>query len=149
MTLADSLKSTVFSARGVAGTLGFRTHTVEVVIRYSDGNARNELSLETTAITEGSGQPPRVRWLTDEQLTVGGLPQGTCEVGPVTPLFATGGTDIALLRGDNLQPGDKLYLRITGPRHPDGALYRITQLKAEKALRYMLQAQPVEQQLYE
>lgn len=143
MTLAESLKLTVFNARGVAGALGFRTHTIWRVVKYGE-SARSDVAEKVTPIVEGNGQPPRIHWLTGEELTVGQLNPGTAIVGPMTPKFSGGGTDIALLHGEDLGPNDKLYFRVLGPRHADGALYRKFRISEEKALRYIMYIVPVE-----
>jgi hypothetical protein len=121
-----------------------RTHSIERVVRFAS-SARDDISETVTPIVEANGQPPRIRWLTAEELTVGQLNPGTCEVGPITPAFGGGGTDIALLRGEDLGTNDKLYFRITGPHHADGALYRRFKLSDDKALHYTMQLVPVEQ----
>jgi hypothetical protein len=99
------------------------------------------------AIVEGNGQNPRVRTLTDEQLTLAGLPKGTLEVGPITPAFAGGGTDVALLRGDELVQGATRHFRCRGGAAPaGGALYTLVSLRTDRALRYILQIRTVEQE---
>jgi hypothetical protein len=145
VTLRDDLLPTVYEARGIAGELGFRQYTVDLVTGSSTGDHTGDGDVidEVTPILESNGQSTRVRWLKDEEIAVGALPNGTIEVGPITPTFTGGGTDIAALMGDALERGETRFLRITGPKHPDGALYQVTQVKAERALRYMLQAKPV------
>jgi hypothetical protein len=145
VTLADSLKPLLFSARAIAGGLALRTHTISRVVRYAD-SPRDDISEKVTPIVEANGQPPKIRWLNGEELTIAQLNPGTAEVGPMTPLFSGGGVDIALLRGDDLSVNDKLYFRITGPHHPDGALYRRLDLTDYKALHYMMKLVPVEQE---
>jgi len=145
MTLADDLKPIVYSARAIMGQLGMRPHRLERYVIPAE-TPRDDLYPRVTPIVESGGQSPKIRWLNEEEQAVGGLPRGTVEVGPITPKFTGGGTDVALLRGDDLLPPDKLYYRIVGPHHPDGALYRLTKLSDEKALRIMMQLQPVEQQ---
>jgi hypothetical protein len=145
-TLAEKLRATVHRGRGIAGSLGFRTHRAYIVRRCWIGGAIGEGGYqdEETELTEGAGQPPKARWLTEEQLAVGGLPRGTVEVGPITPAFAGGGTDIATIAGRDLTRGEELLLKIVGPMHPNGDYYGITQVKAERALRYVIQGQPKE-----
>lgn len=134
MTLADSLKQTVFNARGIAGTLGFRTHTAALFTDFEGGG--NSL----VPLVEGSGQPPKIVWTKDEDNPHDAGPEDTIVVGPITPAFTGGGTDLELLTAD-VFAGTARYLLITGPRHPDGAKYRITNVDAQKALRYMIRAQ--------
>jgi hypothetical protein len=44
--------------------------------------------------------------------------------------------------GSELLKGETRQLLITGPQHPEGALYRVTNIKSERALHYMLRAEP-------
>lgn len=145
MTAAGGFKATLFAARSIAGSMGLRPHTIERVVRLAGSTAREDIFDKVTSIVEANGQSPKIRWLKAEDITVGNLNPGTAEVGPITPKFSGGGTDIALLRGDDLGPGDKLYFRVRGPHHPNGALYRRAMLTDEKALHYTMQLIPVEQ----
>jgi hypothetical protein len=129
-------------ARAIPGSLGLRPHTLERVARFAE-SVREDVTEKVTPIVEANGQSPLIRWLTAEELTVGQLNPGTAEAR-FTPSFGGGGTDIALLRGDDLGPNDKLYFRITGPHHVGGALYRKAKLNDEKALHYTLQLVPVQ-----
>jgi hypothetical protein len=142
----DGFRRLIYRVRAIPGQrFGLRPHTLTRVVHLA-ASVRDDRVKQEISITEANGQPPKVRWLKSEELTVGGLNPGTVEVGPITPMDASGvvGTDIALLRGDDLQPNDKLYFRIQGPHHPDGALYRKTKLTDDRALRFMLQLEPVE-----
>ncbi len=142
MTLADDLKPVAFEARGIAGTLGFRPHRVYRVTAYKGANIRDVAGQEVTEITEGSGQPPRVRWLKSEEIAVGSLAHGSVEIGAITPSDELD----AWLRGEDMAAGDERYLRIVGPKTTqEGDLYRVTSYAAEKPLRRMIQAAPVEQ----
>lgn len=146
-TFRDAFLPTVSWARSIAGwQFGIRMHTVAIVTGAWSGDHTGDgvKSESSTAIVEADGQPPKLRWLNDEQITVGNLPKGTCEIGPITPSFAGGGTDIATLNGDALARGETIHVRITGPNHPTGAMYRLTDVKADRPFRYMLQAQPVD-----
>lgn len=144
MTLADDLKQTVFDGRGIAGSLGFRTHTVEVVVEHFDGQHTGEGSLgqTITPITEGGGHSPKVRALKDDEIALAALPNGTLEIGPITPEFAAGGTSDDLLFGP-LPVGSTRYFRVTGPLAPEGALYRLSGSSRDRTLRRMLRVEPV------
>jgi hypothetical protein len=144
MTLADDLLPTVLAGRAIAGTLGFRPYRVYIVAESYTGPHTGEslANIDETEIVEGSSQPPKVRWLKDEEIAVGNLAGGTIEVGPITPEFAGGGTSLELLAGE-LDRGATRHVRIVGPKHPDGARYRITEIRAERALRYTIRAVPV------
>jgi hypothetical protein len=142
MALAQNLLATISWARAIPGSLGLRPHTLERVVRFAE-SVRDDVAEKVTPIVEANGQSPLIRWLTSEEITVGQLNPGTAEAR-FTPSFSGGGTDIALLRGDDLGPNDKLYFRITGPHHVGGALYRKAKLNDEKALHYTLQLVPVQ-----
>jgi hypothetical protein len=142
--LAEKLRPTVYKGRAIAGKLGFRPYTVQLVTASWTGTHTGDgQRYDTfTPITEAESQPPKVRWLKDDEIAVGNIPSGTVEIGPITPAFAGGGTDLALL-AEELTRGSTRYVVITGPKHPSGARYRLTRIDAQRALRYMLRAEPV------
>lgn len=145
MTLRDDLLPTVFDARGIAGDLGFREHSVEIITVFLQGThtgdgARAESSLP---LLEGDGQNPKVRWAKSEDMAMGLVPKGFVTVGPITPEFVGGGTDLSELTGASLDTGEVRLMRITGPQHPEGADYTINDIKAERALRYIITGFPV------
>jgi hypothetical protein len=144
-SLVPSLRKTLYSARSIAGQLGFRIHTVSVVIARTGGPRTGDGGRweRVTPITEAGGQPPKVRWLKDEEKALGSLPDGTVEIGPITPEFTGGGTEANVITGDNIEEGAVMLVRITGPQHPEGADYRVTARTLDRALRYMLRAVPV------
>jgi hypothetical protein len=149
MSLRDDLLPIAFQVRAIAGELGLRTTRIWLITeRWTEGapglGSRYDDEVE---IVESGGHPPKVRTLTDEQLTVADLPKGTLEVGPITPAFSGGGTDIALLRGDELTTGATKHFRCQGGAAPaGGALYTLVSLRSDRALRYMLQIKPVERE---
>lgn len=147
MGLVSSLRKTLYNARSVAYGLDreFRPHSVEVV-QILNGGAHPGAGSDATVITtirEARNSPPRVRTMSDEERAVGALADGTLEIGPITPAFPGGGTDLSILDGRDLETNDQLYIRITGPMNPDGALYKIKNRVTDRALRYMLQVTPV------
>lgn len=144
MSLADDLKELAHDVRAIPGELGIRPHTVSLLERdwdgtYSGDGDRTDVSTE---ITE-SGQPPKVRWLTDEELALAGLAKGEIEIGPITADHDAI-SRIADFRGDDMDAGEAHYLIITGPKHPSGAKYRITRITAERAIHYLIRARPVD-----
>ncbi len=116
------------------------THTVAFVAGSWSGSHTGDgsVSESETAITH-QGQNVKVTWLNDEELTIANLPAGSCTIGPITP----GYPDLDVLAGHDLLTGETLHVRITGPNHPTGALYRVTQIQGEKAFHYTIQARPV------
>ncbi|HEU4544360.1 MAG TPA: hypothetical protein VFR23_24730 [Jiangellaceae bacterium] len=147
MTLADDLLPVVYDGRSLAGEFGFRPYTVHVITTLEVGTHTGDAGHNetTTQITESGGQNPKVRWLNDEEIAVGGYPgKGVVEVGPITPAFATGGTELSLLTGDDLQRRDTIQLEIRGPKHPNGSRYRIIDVNSERPLRYMIRARPLD-----
>ena len=143
-TDAEDALADLWEGRAEAGIAGFRLHSVTIVDRAWSGQHTGEgAQYETVApIVEAGGQPPKVRWLNDEERALGNLGAGTVEVGPITPAFPGGGTSLDLL-ASVLEIGATRGLLIKGPKHPTGALYRITDLQNERALRYMLRGSPV------
>jgi hypothetical protein len=146
VTIADDLKALLYTHRGLPGTMGLRPHSVAIVTTtYSGPHTGEGTKTETvTPVVESGNQNPKVRWLSDKELAAGGYVEGgVIEIGPITPSTSTVGTDIADLLASALEDGDMHHLRITGPRHPSGARYRVTALDPGKALRYMVKAVPV------
>jgi hypothetical protein len=145
MTLAASLRKLAFNVRAIPGQLGVRPHRVSILKRSWSGphtgdGTRTDVEID---IVEANGQPPKVRWLSDEQIAVGSLEAGTVEIGPITPRFVGGGTDLGTIDGSTLIKGEVRMLRIVGPQHPTGAVYQITRISADRALHYTIQATPV------
>lgn len=138
-TLAEDLLPTVYEGRAEAGLAGFRPHTIAVVYGFELGiHTGDAQQPEEIPITEANGQPPKIVWLSPDEIALGGYPKGTVRAGPITPAFAGGGTDAATLTGDDLQRKDTLRFRIRGPNHPNGWDYRKVGFSAERALRFML-----------
>lgn len=142
----DSLRRLANRVRAIPGRdFGLRPYTVELITALSAGDYGLEgaVSTTTTTITVDGGQPPKVRQLNDEQIALGNLDAGDVEVGPITPDHAGGGHSWATLTGSALADGYRLYYRLTGPDHPDGALYRLVRGYHDRALRYRLILRPV------
>jgi hypothetical protein len=142
-TEAEDALPDLFEARGEVGEAGFRVHSATIVAETYTGHTGESLTnIDEAPLVEGGGYNPKVRWLKDEEIAVGNLAGGTIEVGPITPAFAVGGTDLDTLMGE-LDRGATRHVRIVGPKHPNGARYRITEIRAERPLRYIIRAVPV------
>ncbi len=137
MTFVDDILPDLHSIRAIPDDMGMRPHTVAIVAGDWSGDHVGDGSLST--VTTTLSPTPKVRWLNDEQIVVAGLPKGSCTIGPITPTFPA----FSVLVGDGLSTGQTLHVRITGPNHPSGATYRVTEAHCDRALRYMLTAQPV------
>lgn len=131
-------------ARKIAGEHGLRPHRVCVVAArtggtYTGDGGRWEISNE---ILE-QGFPPKIRWLKNDELALGTLPDGTVDIGPITPTNTSGGTALKLFDGSTLEVGAVRLLRIVGPQHPNGADYRVMSTGADRAIHYTIRACPV------
>jgi len=139
MSFRDSLRRVANSVRAIPNSFGVRPYTVAVVTTASAGdNPGDGTETETTtAITEAGGAPPKVRWLSSEELAVGGYEAGTVEIGPVTPDFPGGGTLLSTLAPD---PAVNTSVRVvlTGPRFPSGASFTIAEVKHGRGYNYRL-----------
>lgn len=149
MGLVNSLRRTLYRGRAIASRIDreFRPHSVTICTTSEAGTHTGDVNGldERTAITQADGHNPKVRWLSDEEIAVGGYPsRGVVEIGPITPKFSGGGTDLSVLTGADLQRRDTLQIEIKGPRHPDGMRYRLVQITAEKAFGYFLRAAPID-----
>ncbi len=137
MSFASDILPDLKAIRTIPDDMGMRPHTVSIVTGDWSGVHVGDGSL--AAVTVPITPTPKVRWMNDEQIALSGLPKGSAIIGPITPSFPA----FASLVGFGLSTHQTLHLRITGPQHPNGAIYRVTEAKAERSLRYMLTAQPV------
>ena len=144
MTLADDLRATAARVRGLPGTLGMRPHRVWLC-RSSWSEGDQGAGVESSSdreLLEGGRQSPQVTWLDSEALAVGGYPAGSVEVGNLTPGFALGGINFSELIGASMTSGETLFVRIVGPRHPQGCRYRIKEARHKSAVSYSLICAP-------
>lgn len=124
---------------------GLRPYTVAVLLKeYSGTYTGDGTETETeTAIVEANGQPPKVRFLKDEERALADMPAGSVEVGPITPDFAGGGTAIATLKQSSAAAQDAVQWKLTGPEFPNGALFVAEGFKTDRALHYRVRLRPV------
>jgi hypothetical protein len=128
----------------MAGAYGVRQYSVAVEHKSWSGAERGEgtATTTTTAIAETGGVPPKVRWLSSEEVAVGGYEDGTVEIGPITPSFTGGGTSLATILptlGDNAT----MRLVLTGPRFPTGAYCRVHKVTHDRGYQYKITATPI------
>lgn len=140
---ADDFRALADGIRAIPGEFGLREHSTTLLWSTWSGDQPGE-GTETqfsTPLLVG-GQNPKVRWLSEKEVAISGLPTGTIEVGPITPDFGTGGISLATLLGTAKGQGDVRLVQIAGPRLPAGARYRVSQAKCDRALRVILQLDP-------
>ena len=144
MALADTLKPILYSVRSIPGQLGLRPYSVAILSTTYSGahTGRGDAIIESTAITEANGQPPKVRQLDTEELALGGLGKGSLRIGPITPGHTGGGTLIETLK-PCLIAGQTLHVIVTGPEYPNGAKFAIKDVQTDRALHYTLTVEPV------
>jgi hypothetical protein len=143
VTLADDLLPVVFDARSIAGDLGFRPHSVAVVIEYAnETTGQGGITSERTPIVEAQSQNPRIVWEKSDDVPFGNAPSNIIMVGPVTP---SDSLDEIFTR--ELGAGESRLLIVTGPNNPDGERFAIVDYDASRPLRRMIRAQGMEQAL--
>jgi hypothetical protein len=144
---ADAYRAICFQARAIPGQFGLRPHTVEVGITgYTGANTGDgSPTAAWTLIHEAGGISPKVRQLKGDEIAIGNLADGAIRIGPITPDFTGGGTSVAVLMAEGIATGQMRHLRITGPMHPNGALYAIKSSDFTAALHYYLTAEPITQ----
>jgi hypothetical protein len=146
--MRDRFRKVAWNYRHIRGDYGLATHTVEVGLATWSGTHTGDgtETITWTPIVEASGQPPKVRWLTTEEIAVGALQRGSVRIGPITPDFSGGGTSAATLLANAATTGQTRYVRIVGPTHPDGARYLIQNTDFGAALHYFITAEPVSEE---
>jgi hypothetical protein len=138
MTLADDLKPVLYEARAIMGELGMRPYRIFMLHDYySDGQW---LGPEKTEITELGGQPPKMVTETFQDLPPGAKPPDVRIVGPITPVFPGGGTDLSEWIAA-IDDNQTRHFLAVGPDCPDGKKYRVLSINTDKALRYMVRIQ--------
>lgn len=120
-----------------------RPHRVYLLTgTWSGERAGSGVESESGRELTESGQPPRVTWLDSEALALGGFPAGSVEIGNLTPSHVGGGVSFSDLIGRSLAEGQVMFVRIEGPRHPQGARYRITEARHKSAVSYSIVCAP-------
>jgi hypothetical protein len=142
VTFRDSLRQAVHRIRAIPNQFGVRPYSVVVQTQTWSGAEVGEGTATTTstAITEHDGAPPKVRWLDDEEIALGGYSSGAVEVGPVTPDFPGGGTLLALLAPDP-PVTSTVRVVITGPQYPSGGAFRVRDVEHHRGYQYRLRCE--------
>lgn len=144
MTLRDDLLGDIDDIRGIPGELGLRLFTVTVLTRASVG-ARPGVgssvdATATLAVARGSFDA-RVRNLTSKDVIAsGGLyTDQDVKVGPFTPPFDGGGTEISVFDPASTGSGLEVYFKITGPGYSaDGDWFKRIASDTSKPFAYTL-----------
>jgi hypothetical protein len=147
MGFRDDMRALTYNVRSIPGlTFEMRPYTVHVRVTTWSGTHPGDgtETATSTAITEAGGQPPKVRWLSDEEKALGTLPDGTVEVGPITPDFGSGGTALSVLAPSTA--GSTVHYILTGPEHPNGGVYERAGVRTDRAFHYLLTLKPVSAQ---
>jgi hypothetical protein len=144
MPFATSILSTLHTIRAIPGQMGLRPHRVELIAGEWSGEyvGRGERYESSLRITEAGNQNPKVRSVNDEEIALGQLSKGGLVIGPITPAFTGGGTDLTLLQAA-VNNGDTKHLLVTGPLYPTGARFRIVDIGADHAMHYTIRAEAV------
>lgn len=149
MSTVDRLRRIAHRCRSIPGQLGLRPFRVYLLTAFWAGTHTgdgSEGNLPETELTE-SGQPPKVRFATDEQVALGGLEKGDCVIGPITPSHSGGGTNISSLDASSLSSGQTFHVRL---RYSDGSdsFYSVVGVERDSALHYTLKCRPAERRAY-
>lgn len=126
--------------RAIPGAvLGLRPYRVFLVRRANVHASFVGERYETeTEITVGSGQPPKVRQLSAEDMALGGYAASAFRVGPFTPTFTGGGVDLSALLSD-YQDNDRGKVKLTGGEFgDDGALFAIKRREQDRSMSHFL-----------
>lgn len=146
MTIADTCKQLAYDIRAIPGQFGIRPYTVAVINSTLAGTAglTGTITGVTTAITEANGQPPKVRFLDDEERALSDVGKGTIEVGPITPNNSAGtGTLLSALNNSSGAELSHLHFLVTGPEFPNGRRFRLVGQKTDRAIHFKVTLTPV------
>ena len=145
MGFRNDIRALAYELRAMAGRdFEIRPYSVAVVVKSWSGDNPGEgtESTDTTVVTEANSQPPKVRILNDEQIALGNLPRESIKVGPITPDFPGGGTNITTLTGNGATVGESFYYLITGPQFPSGARFLLEKVESDRTFGYSVTLKP-------
>lgn len=136
----DRLRKIVNRARSIPGArYALRPYRVYQLFDFYDSNDFYAGPAKTE-IVEGNGQPPKVTTETYQDLPPGSKPPDVRTVGPITPAFNGGGTDLSGWIAD-VDDGETRHFLLVGPDCPDGKKYRVLHITTDSALHYMVRIQ--------
>ncbi len=146
MATADRFRRIADRHRALPGRLGLREHSVTLVkTSWSGGRVGvGTRSEESTPLLVnghpmiGPGVNPKVQFPNQRDVALGLVSLGTITIGPITPDYGTGGTERNRLAELLREEPDSLHLLVTGPQHPNGAMYRIQNIDSDKALHFRI-----------
>lgn len=146
MGFRDNIRKLAFNLRRLPGErFQIRPYTIEVHVTTWSGAKPGEGVKTTTStpIVEAHGQPPKIRWLSDEELALAAIGSATIEVGPVTPDFPGGGTSWDTLTQASAPTNALVRYWLVGPEFPDGAYFERIGGDSSKAFGYKLRLQRI------
>lgn len=146
----ERLRGIADMARGIPGRMGLYEHaaTLTLDVWSASSGVSGAQPGEGTYVESlvplvvATAQNPRIRWLTDKECAIGSIPAGTVEIGPLTPQHSAGGVNVAKVLGTAMVAGETRFIRVQGPRVPDGARYRVSSIEADKALKLVIRCEP-------
>jgi hypothetical protein len=146
-SLRDELLPVVDEARAIAGELGFRPYQVWLrTVKYSGTRVGEGTATVTEKRLLVGGKDPKVQ-IRKSADVVAGTPEFqeiTYDVGPLTPQFAGGGTDINDIGPDNTGVPTEVFFVLKGPGLPSaGLLCRRFGDQVDRPLRYMIHLKSV------
>lgn len=146
MGFRDEFRELAHELRAIPGRdFEIRPYTASVIIRtWSGGKPGDGTATDAeTAIVEGDSQPPKIRFLSDEEKALAGLGATVLEIGPITPDFPGGGTSIATLLGTAAAAGTEVLYKITGPEYPTGVECIREGVESDRTFGYKIRVRPV------
>lgn len=110
------------SARALLSDVGLRPYTVSLLVTTWSGAAvgQGTRSQVETPLTVANGRPPKVRQMSAKEIVAQGgtLEDQIFEVGPLTPSYAGGGTDAALINPPVTGSPTEVHFLLRGPGIP-------------------------------
>ncbi len=144
-TRQDRLRRLAHRIRNIPGKFGVRPYRVFVISQTHPGEHPGDGPSEETLteVVEKGGNPPKVRYLSDEERALGNLSAAVMEIGPITPDHPGGGTTWSLLNGQSLTDGQVLHYELTGPEFPDGARFERVGGRDDRGYHFKIRVQPL------
>ena len=134
--------------RGIAADFGLRPYRVYVEVATWAGDERGAgaHTVTLTELTEGtSNSPPKVTFGDEIDIAFDDISSGIVKVGPITPAWldsdeetVLGGNELSVVSPNPVDKNSTVRVRLVGPKFPNGAYFRITDVEHHKAFSYML-----------
>lgn len=139
---ADDFRELADDIRSIPADFGLREYAVYLVRKAwtgenpGDGDEVEQL----IPLTVGNGAFPKVRFANQRDVALGNMSLGEITIGPLTPLYGSGGIERRYFDGYQLEIGEGQRIRVVAPNADDSSDYKVNYTNMDRALRLTIRA---------